>query len=335
MEEVRNEQASTSTTTSGSPWLISLIALILAAGAIAYCYYLYQQYQVVQKELKAMQAPDRTPEMNAQELKAYMDSLSLQPFQESTEAAPAKKTVKQAPAPNKNFRKKGGAPDGNRSFSVQIEGVPYDVYMVKVDNSDIRVYRNNANGIPLMNISNLKQEVELQGRQLWFATNGGIFHPNLNPVGLLVVDGKTLSPLNTQEGTGNFFLKPNGVFYVTKSGKAGIIQSEDYPRIASEVEYATQSGPLLVQYGSMVNNFTPNSQTRFIRSGVGMVNDNTLVFLISKTPVNFYQFAAAFAQHFRCFNALYLDGAISKMYLPAVQRYELDGSFGVLIGITN
>lgn len=335
MEEARNEQVANRTSTSGNPWLISLIALILAAGAFAYCYYLYQQYQAVQNELKAMQATGRTPEMNAQELKAYLDSLSLQPFQENRAPTPAPQSIKQPAAAPKNFRNKGGAPDGNRSFSVEIEGIPYDVYLVKVDNSDIRVYRNNANGIPLMNISNLKQEVELQGRQLWFATNGGIFHPNLNPVGLLVVDGKTLSPLNTQEGTGNFFLKPNGVFYVTNSGKAGIIQSEDYPRIASEVAYATQSGPLLVQYGSMLNNFTPNSQTRFIRSGVGMINDNTLVFLISKTPVNFYQFAAAFAQHFSCFNALYLDGAISKMYLPTMQRYELDGSFGVLIGITN
>ncbi|MCB0643585.1 MAG: phosphodiester glycosidase family protein [Phaeodactylibacter sp.] len=326
---------STSKRSSGSMGLLALLSVLLAAFAFWYCYFLWNKYQSVEAELNSLKSAEQLYEYNYQAMQAYLDSLARADMEPRSVV---RTTSKPAMTPKGGDQPKAAPTlkpidDRNRSYSIQVGQATYDVYMLRVEGSDIRILQNNANGIPLMNFSNLKQEVNLQGKQLLFATNGGIFHPNLNPVGLYVANGRELSPLNLKDGTGNFYLKPNGVFYITKAGRAGIIQSEDYPKVASSVDYATQSGPMLVQYGALHPAFEQGSSNRFIRSGVGMINDNTLVFVISKEPVNFYEFAAVFKDHFGCWNALYLDGGISKMYLPALQRYEMDGQFGLLIGV--
>lgn len=41
-----------------------------------------------------------------------------------------------------------------------------------------------------------------------------------------------------------------------------------------------------------------------------------------------------FKDKLHCKDALYLDGAISKMYLPELGRYDLGGDFGAIIGVT-
>ena len=334
-----DESTTTTTTESkrqgGNMGLLVFLSILLAALAFGYCYFLIQKADAAEQELAAMKLDERRHDYNYKQMQAYLDSLALyemapQPVLKAK--APKKVVVKEAvpmsPPPLKPVD------DTNRSYSIQVGNATYDVYMVRTGGSEIGIYQNNSNGIPLMNFSNLKQEMRIKGKQLMFATNGGIFHPNLNPVGLYVANGVERAPLNLNSGTGNFFLKPNGVFYVTNDGRAGIVQSEQYAKVASSVAYATQSGPMLVQYGSLHPTFEVGSSNRFIRSGVGMINDKTLVFVISKQPVNFHEFASVFKDHFGCWNALYLDGGISKMYLPALQRYELDGQFGLLIGVT-
>lgn len=52
--------------------------------------------------------------------------------------------------------------------------------------------------------------------------NGGIFEPGFVPSGLLVQDGVELTPINRNNGEGNFFLKPNGVFLPGPKGAAVI-----------------------------------------------------------------------------------------------------------------
>jgi uncharacterized protein YigE (DUF2233 family) len=51
---------------------------------------------------------------------------------------------------------------------------------------------------------------------------------------------------------------------------------------------------------------------------------------MSKEPVNFYDFAEYF-QKMGCKNALYLDGLVSRTYLPEQSSFQLDGNFGVII----
>ncbi|EAB6718327.1 hypothetical protein DUP91_28835, partial [Salmonella enterica subsp. enterica] len=53
---------------------------------------------------------------------------------------------------------------------------------------------------------------------LLFSMNAGMYHEDKSPVGLYVENGVELSPLNTDDAPGNFFMKPNGVFFVDKTG---------------------------------------------------------------------------------------------------------------------
>jgi uncharacterized protein YigE (DUF2233 family) len=57
-----------------------------------------------------------------------------------------------------------------------------------------------------------------------------------------------------------------------------------------------------------------------------------VIFAMSKEQVNFYDFAEFFKAQ-GCSNALYLDGFVSRLYLPEQNWQQLDGDFGVIIGI--
>jgi uncharacterized protein YigE (DUF2233 family) len=59
---------------------------------------------------------------------------------------------------------------------------------------------------------------------------------------------------------------------------------------------------------------------------------NKLVFAMSKSPINFYDFAGYF-KSLGCRDALYLDGFVSRTYLPEKNWLQTDGDFGVLIGV--
>jgi uncharacterized protein YigE (DUF2233 family) len=61
--------------------------------------------------------------------------------------------------------------------------------------------------------------------------------------------------------------------------------------------------------------------------------DGSVLFAISKGPVNFYDFALFFKNN-GCKNALYPDGAISQMYCPA-KGLTTNGKFGVIIGVAD
>ena len=164
--------------------------------------------------------------------------------------------------------------------------------------------------------------------------NAGMFEPGRLPVGLFVADGKTLFPLNTADGTGNFFLKPNGVFLVD-DGKARVVESSGYPEVArsGHVTLATQSGPLLVRAGVIHPAFNPASTSRLIRNGVGVTAAGEAVFAISEEPVSLYEFAAFFRDVLRCPDALFLDGTVSSLYAPGLKRDDFRVELGPLIGV--
>jgi uncharacterized protein YigE (DUF2233 family) len=125
-------------------------------------------------------------------------------------------------------------------------------------------------------------------------------------------------------------LQPNGVFYLTTGRRAGICATGEF-RGKEGVAYATQSGPLLLVSGQINPLFTPGSANVVVRNGVGLRPDGRVVFAMSRGPVNFYDFAAFFKSR-GCYEALYLDGFVSRLYLPAQGWRQLDGDFGVIIG---
>lgn len=162
--------------------------------------------------------------------------------------------------------------------------------------------------------------------------NGGMYKPDKSPQGLYIENKKILSPPDTATGNGNFYLKPNGVFYITSENIPGICITEKFIENGN-IKYATQSGPMLVIDGQIHTAFTEGSLNSNIRNGVGILPDNKIVFVMSKKPISFYDFASYF-KTLGCNNALYLDGLVSRTYLPEQNWIQTDGNLGVLIGIT-
>lgn len=218
---------------------------------------------------------------------------------------------------------------------VSYQGNTYDTYEVDLTRARPRFFFQQPDGTPFHSLGNLRGWFQARKQRLVFATNAGMFTPAFTPVGLYVEDGRQLVGLNEQEDSGNFFLKPNAVFFIT-GDRAGILESRTYGVHPPEgVKYATQSGPALVLDGRIHPAFREGSTNLAERrSGVGVPSSNRVVFAIANQPVNLHQFASFFRDQLGCQNALYLDGAVSRMYLPALGRDELDGAFGAMIALS-
>jgi len=184
----------------------------------------------------------------------------------------------------------------------------------------------------LKSIDNLKNKVERDKRRLTFAMNGGMFEMNNSPKGLYIENFKILNKLDTLSGTGNFYLNPNGVFYLTKNNDAELIETKAF-KYNSNIKYATQSGPMLLFNGEINPIFQENSQNINVRNGVGILKNGNIVFVMSKKEINFYNFASIFKE-LGCIKALYLDGFVSRTYYPDKKWIQKDGDFGVMIGVT-
>jgi acetyl esterase/lipase len=114
--------------------------------------------------------------------------------------------------------------------------------------------------------------------------------------------------------------------------RAFVKQTGEFDNREEQIEFATQSGPMLVVDGSINAQFKPDSNNINIRNGVCVTENGAIFFSISRREVNFYNFA----EHFRqagCRDALYLDGFVSRMYLPEKGVEQIDGDFGVIIGV--
>lgn len=206
-------------------------------------------------------------------------------------------------------------------------------FKVNPESFTLRMHLNDSSGVVFGDFGKLHDSLVSHKQNLVFATNGGMFHANQNPVGLYIEKGVELFPVNTNKGgKGNFFLAPNGIFGISKSNIPYVLTTEEYLTKNLNLKYATQSGPMLVVDGKINPLFKPNSQNFHIRSGVGVAHGE-VVFVMSEERVRFYEIASFF-QSIGCTNALYLDGAISEMYLPELEKVANGGNFGVLISVS-
>lgn len=200
------------------------------------------------------------------------------------------------------------------------------------DATSITFYWKDDTGKPLRSLQNLKNFVEAGGKQLRFAMNGGMYLRDGSPQGLFIENEIEHAKLDTTSGSGNFYLKPNGVFYITTDNQAVVCQTSELTT-TEKINFATQSGPMLLIDGTVHTGFKKGSANINLRNGVGILPNGKVIFAISKTEVNLYDFAMFF-KNLGCKNALYLDGFVSRMYLPEENWEQLDGNFGVMIGIT-
>ena len=206
-------------------------------------------------------------------------------------------------------------------------------YVANPEKQNISLFYKDDKQKRFGSILNLKSWLNSNNKILLFAMNGGMYKKDGSPQGLYIENGKIISPIDTLTNThGNFYLQPNGIFYITSSNKAGISITPKFKY--NNIKYATQSGPMLLIDSKIHPTFTDGSANLQIRNGVGILPNGNVIFAISKEPVNFYNFALYF-KNLGCKNALYLDGFVSRAYIPTEKLTQTDGDFGVIIAAAN
>lgn len=207
------------------------------------------------------------------------------------------------------------------------------IYRVDLTKDNLALFWKDESGNIMKSIGNLEDHLNRQGKELKMAMNGGMYLKDSSPQGWYVEKGKELASYNaTKESYGNFYMQPNGVFMI-EGERASIITYSDYIKKKYAPEYATQSGPMLVIDGELHQKFNEGSKSKYIRNGVGIIDSQHIVFAISNQPINFYDFALFFKDNLKATNALYLDGAISRMFIKDADRLDRGGRFGCMIGV--
>lgn len=221
----------------------------------------------------------------------------------------------------------GAAPCRSERF----EGTAYTVCSFDVRSADLRIFWGDADGEPYASFSALADDLAGQGLTLQFAMNGGMYAEDLSPVGLYVENGEEVRPANTNDGPGNFHMKPNGVFYLG-GGEAGVLETGRFLQARPRARFATQSGPMLVIDGTIHPRFIPGSDSLKRRNGVGVSSATMVHFAMSENQVSFDAFARFFRDRLACDNALFLDGTISGLYAPELSRNDSWFDYGPIIG---
>jgi len=205
--------------------------------------------------------------------------------------------------------------------------------VVRVSPEALRVVWKDEKGQPYRTFDRVQVHFAKEGKTVKLLMNAGIFEPGGIPTGLHVQDGHLLHPLNTAEGKGNFYLKPNGVL-------TGLVQTSEkfqaeQKRLAMTASYslrlAVQSGPMLLIDGARHPAFKEDSPNKLVRNGVGVDRKGRLVLAITAPgqTVNFWDFAGLFLA-LDCQSALFLDGTISQMTVNPTQPVE-SNQFGAML----
>ena len=195
------------------------------------------------------------------------------------------------------------------SFIFSEEENNYIVYKVDLKKENVKFFWLNSDGLPFEKIDNL---LKLKPNKFQFIMNGGIYDDDLTPEGLYIENGKELSPINKEDGVGNFYEKPNGIFYFYKN-KPYIVTTEKF-KPNNKITYAIQSGPMLITNGVLNPSFTDKSNSRYTRNGVCLTKNNNLIFIVSNEAVTLYEFSIYAKAVHSCHNLLYMDGNLSRAY---------------------
>jgi uncharacterized protein YigE (DUF2233 family) len=215
--------------------------------------------------------------------------------------------------------------------NVRFERSEYTVCEVDLRRQTVRLFWKKPDGRPYGYPSSLPPAIS--NHRLVFATNGGMYHPDNSPVGLYVEDGRELERVNTNAGPGNFHMRPNGVFYVTGE-VAAIVETRSFIKQNLRVEFATQSGPMLVIDGKIHPRFSQHGASMKYRAAVGSRDPSSVVFAISESEVSFGELARLFRDKLRCKNALFLDGgSATSFYSPMLGRNSNFLPLGPMIGV--
>jgi hypothetical protein len=153
----------------------------------------------------------------------------------------------------------------------------------------------------------------------FFAITGAMFEEKDGmPPGLVIDNGRVLKNINLNPGKGNFYEPgPNGVFFIS-SNSVDIVETR-YLQNYNGIDFAIQSGPLLVFNNAVNPKFKPSSNNQFARSAVGIRTNGDqkeLVFVTSLGPVSFYDIATFMKYNENCESAMHLESINAFMTYP-------------------
>jgi uncharacterized protein YigE (DUF2233 family) len=183
---------------------------------------------------------------------------------------------------------------------------------------------------PYGSLSAFAPTVHLVG--IAFAMNGGMYGDDLKPLGYYVENGERQKELDRGDGEGNFYMKPNGVFFGT-GGKWQVLDSDTFFKtVGDRPKFGTQSGPMLLINGKLHPEIQDNGPSKAIRNAVGVDAAGKAHFVISDAPVSFGLLARYYRDVLKVQNALYLDGAVSSLWDPVKGRMD-KGRVGPIIAV--
>lgn len=164
-----------------------------------------------------------------------------------------------------------------------------------------------------------------------FAMNAGIFDEAGRPLGYFVEESNRIQTLDTGDGDGNFYMKPNGVFFGT-GDKWEIRTSADFlANVGDRPEFGTQSGPMLVIDGNIHPEIRPDGPSKLIRNAVGLDDRGRAHFVISNAPISFGKLARFYRDMLKVDNALFLDDTVSALWNPSTDRLDSGDDIGPIV----
>ena len=214
---------------------------------------------------------------------------------------------------------------------IEFEGSRFTACRYRRGEDRIELFLDRG-GRPLRSLAALELHLGPRAGSLRFAMNAGMYDRAGRPIGLYIENGRERRALNTRNASGNFHLKPNGVFTVDGQGRVSVVTSDAY-QASDDLRWATQSGPMLVIAGALHPRFSENGASLHVRNGVGVADPDTAWFAISDEPVSFGRFARLFRDRLGCRDALFLDGAVSSLWDHPAARMDAYPSLGPMVAV--
>jgi uncharacterized protein YigE (DUF2233 family) len=218
--------------------------------------------------------------------------------------------------------------DGNCHL-VRFEGSRFTQCIAKPGHERISMHITGRDGIIYRGFTRLSYDIK--SSNIAFAMNGGMYDARSQPIGYYVEKGVKLHALNRKDGSGNFHMKPNGVFFGS-GDQWQVMTTEDFAtKVEFRPDFGTQSGPMLVIDGKLHPKIAPNGTSLYVRNAVGVDQTGRAHFVISENRVSFGRMARFMQDIARTPNALYLDGAVSALWDPVKGRLDQRYPLGPLI----
>nr|WP_298896483.1 phosphodiester glycosidase family protein [uncultured Altererythrobacter sp.] len=217
---------------------------------------------------------------------------------------------------------------------VIFEEVPLTQCVADPTKHNISTVLTDPNGTPYRSLKTYGEALGKDAAVVAFAMNGGMFESGGKPVGYYVEEGQRLEELERGDGSGNFYLKPNGVFFGTDGAWEIRTSTNFLYNVIDRPQFGTQSGPMLVIDGQLHPEIQDDGPSKIVRNGVGIDAEGRAHFVISDGALSFGQLARYFRDELKTPNALYLDGGISGLWDPVTERLDDTNGIGPLIVVT-